>query len=357
MIAPTFFTQLWKNLIRFSHTNVFAEILIIVFVTVLLVLGGKYISLFFGRRKRMPEWARSTARSFSRSLPLWILAIGTLSVLEALVEASMWPRSHVKVELIRNIVLILGIDWILQKIKGDFLISLAHAMRRKSPLDADVPLVVNKLITIFFHLIALLVILENIGVSLSTLYTFGGIGGFALTLAAKEVIANFFGGLMISLSRPFSAGDWITSPNKNFEGVVESIGWNKTKIRTLNRRPTYIPNSLITDAIIENPGRMYNRQISMLLHLRYEDLEKMPAIIEALRTLLNTHPDLDSKLSRQVYFVKYTDAGLELKISAFTKDTQEEKFLTCQQEILFSIGEIIHQHGAQFVVLCASCLK
>lgn len=350
MKMPLVLTQLWKFLIRFTHTSVFAEMLIIVLVTLLLAASSKHMLAFFSRRKNVPEWIRSTARHFSRTLHLWILGIGFLYILDAMLEVSAWPRSHLKVELFRTIMVILGIDWMCQTLKSEFLLSLKQKLHRKNHLDSDAPLVVNKLVTLLFHLLALLVILENLGVSLSTLYTFGGIGGFALTLAAKEIIANFFGGLMISLSRPFSIGDWITSPNKNFEGVVESIGWNKTKIRTLNRRPTYVPNSIITDAIIENPGRMYNRQILTLLHLRYEDLDKIPAIIEALRHLLHTHPEIDSKLSRLVHFVKYTHTALEIKISAFTKDTQEEKFLACQQEILLKVGAIIHEHGADFSV-------
>src|SRR3989338_613814 len=110
-------------------------------------------------------------------------------MLDAMVEASAWPRSHVKVELFRTIMVILGIDWMCQVLKSEFLFSVQRKMRRKNPLDSDVRLVVNKLVTLLFHLLALLVILENLGVSFSTLYTFGGIGGFALTLAAKEVIA------------------------------------------------------------------------------------------------------------------------------------------------------------------------
>jgi MscS family membrane protein len=356
MKAPVF-NQVWQSIIRFSHTSVFAEVLIVTLLVVLLAVTSRHVLLFFGKRQQLPEWMRVTLHSFSRSLHLWIFAIGFLHLLDILVEASAWHRSHLKIELMRTIVLILGIDWVCQKIKSEFLFSIKRKMSRKGQMEGDVPLVVNKLVTLLFHLLALLVILENVGVSLSTLYTFGGIGGFALTLAAKEVIANFFGGLMISFSRPFTVGDWITSPNKSFEGVVESIGWHKTKIRTLNRRPAYIPNSIITDAIIENPGRMYNRQLLMLLHLRYEDLDKVVAIVDDLRALLHSNSEIDSKLSRLVHFVKYTDTALEIKLSAFTKDTQEEKFLACQQELLLAVGSVIHQHGAEFVVLSPSCVN
>ena len=45
---------------------------------------------------------------------------------------------------------------------------------------------------------------------------------------------------MIYTDRPFSVGDWVKSPDKNIEGIVEDIGWRMTKIRTFEKRPLYV---------------------------------------------------------------------------------------------------------------------
>ena len=103
--------------------------------------------------------------------------------------------------------------------------------------------------------------MQALGYSISGVLAFGGIGGIAVGFAAKDLLANFFGGLMIYLDRPFSVGDWIRSPDKNIEGTVEEIGWRLTRIRTFDKRPLYVPNSTFTQISVENPSRMLNRRI------------------------------------------------------------------------------------------------
>ena len=88
-----------------------------------------------------------------------------------------------------------------------------------------------------------LTLLQTLGLSISGLMAFGGMGGIAVGFAAQDLLANFFGGLFIYTDRPFSVGDWIRSPDRNIEGTVEKIGWRVTRIRTFDKRPLYIPNS------------------------------------------------------------------------------------------------------------------
>ena len=89
--------------------------------------------------------------------------------------------------------------------------------------------------------------------------------------AAKDLLANFFGGLTIYLDRPFAVGDWIRSPDREIEGTVERIGWRLTLIRTFDKRPLYIPNAVFTTIAVENPSRMHNRRIYETIGIRYDD--------------------------------------------------------------------------------------
>ncbi len=59
-----------------------------------------------------------------------------------------------------------------------------------------------------------LVILQILGINIAGLVAFGGVGGIAVGFAARDVIANMFGGLTIYLDRPFAVGDWIRSPDR-----------------------------------------------------------------------------------------------------------------------------------------------
>jgi len=77
---------------------------------------------------------------------------------------------------------------------------------------------------------AALVALQTLGISITGLLAFGGMGGIAVGLAAQDLLANVFGGVTIYLDRPFSVGDWVRSPDQEIEGTVEEIGWRRTLI-------------------------------------------------------------------------------------------------------------------------------
>ena len=120
---------------------------------------------------------------------------------------------------------------------------------------------INKIIRLSVIIISALIILQTFGFSISGLLAFGGIGGVAVGFAAKDMLANFFGGLMIYLDRPFRKGDWIRSPDREIEGTVENIGWRQTSIRNFRKNIIYIPNSVFMNIIVENPSRMTHRRI------------------------------------------------------------------------------------------------
>ncbi|MDP1646427.1 MAG: mechanosensitive ion channel [Thiobacillus sp.] len=124
-------------------------------------------------------------------------------------------------------------------------------------------------------IIAILSILQTLGVSLAGVLAFGGI---ALGFAAKDLFANLLGGLTIYLDRHFTVGEWIRSPDKRIEGVVEYIGWRNTRIRAFNKNAIYVPNALFTNIIVENPSRMTNQRIKETIGLSFLDIGKMAAI-------------------------------------------------------------------------------
>ncbi len=204
----------------------------------------------------------------------------------------------------------------------------------------------SRLATIAIILLAILSLLELFNYTPSTLLAFGGLGGLAISFAAKDMISNFFGGFMIHANRHFSVGDWIRSPNKGFEGFVEEVGWYITRLRTLDRRPLFIPNALITDAIIENPGRMAERRFSQTIGIRCEDFDKIQPIIDEIKAYLKGHKDIDPE-KVMVHFVNFGPYSLDLEVIAYTPKTVTEEFRNLQQELLLKIGQIVVLKGAE----------
>ncbi|HHA2072156.1 TPA: mechanosensitive ion channel family protein, partial [Enterobacter ludwigii] len=101
--------------------------------------------------------------------------------------------------------------------------------------------VITRVLKITVTLIAMLIFGQHFGMSFSGLLAFGGIGGIAVGMAGKDILSNFFAGIMLYFDRPFNIGDWIRSPDRNIEGVVAEIGWRLTKVMTFENRPMYIP--------------------------------------------------------------------------------------------------------------------
>ncbi|MEP1593756.1 MAG: mechanosensitive ion channel family protein, partial [Halieaceae bacterium] len=191
-----------------------------------------------------------------------------------------------------------------------------------------------------------LMVLQSLGVSVSGLLAFGGIGGIAVGFAAKDLLANFFGGLGIYLDRPFTVGDWIRSPDKEVEGTVEDIGWRVTRIRTFDQRPLYVPNSVFSQIAIQNPTRMFNRRIYETIGLRYEDADKVAKIVDEVRSMLEQHDAIDLNRTLIVNFVSFGASSLDFFVYTFTRTTAWVEYHAIKQDILLKILAIIHANDA-----------
>ena len=172
----------------------------------------------------------------------------------------------------RNIGVLLCIAWFflgaIRELEQDF--------AERDHFDRSTVLAIGKLTRVAVIVTSMLVILQTLGYSISGVLAMGGIGGIAIGFAAKDMLSNFFGGLMIYFDRPFSEGDWIRSPDRNIEGTVETIGWRMTIIRNFESRPLYVPNSVFSSIVVENPSRMANRRLYAVTytHLRAHETRR-----------------------------------------------------------------------------------
>lgn len=205
---------------------------------------------------------------------------------------------------------------------------------------------VSKVVRLLFIVTGMLSIMQAFGLSLKGLLTFGGVGGLVVGLAAKDLLSNFFGGMMIYFDRPFKVGDWIRSPDRQIEGTVERIGWRMTIIRTFDKRPLYVPNSVFSNIVVENPSRMQNRRIHETIGLRYQDADKMEGVIHDVREMLQNHPDIDADQTLIVNFNAFGPSSLDFFIYTFTKTINWIRFHEVKQDVLLKVMAIVHQHGA-----------
>lgn len=222
-----------------------------------------------------------------------------------------------------------------------------HKNIKGTTIDKTTADAVSQLLRVSVIITSILVGLQSLGFNISAVLAFGGIGGIAIGFAAKDLLANFFGGLMIYLDRPFSVDDWIRSPDRDIEGTVEKIGWRLTLIRTFDKRPLYIPNSMFANISVENPSRMTHRRINETIGVRYEDSHVLPNIIEDIKEMLTNHPEIDNTQTLMVNFNQFASSSLDFFIYTFTKTTNWIKFHEVKQDVLFKITNIIEKHGAE----------
>ena len=234
----------------------------------------------------------------------------------------------------------------IQQIEENIL-SNRQQLDKEQRVDGSMVTAIAKLVRLSVIITAALVILQTLGFSISGILAFGGISGIAVGFAAKDLLANFFGALMIYLDRPFTVGDWIRSPDRELEGTVEYIGWRLTKIRTFDKRPLYIPNSVFANIVVENPSRMSNRRIYETIGIRYDDINKMNAITTEVKSMLSESPDIDTKQTLMVNFNAFAASSCDFFVYTFTKTTDWARYHQIKHKILLNIAAIIEEHHAE----------
>ena len=288
------------------------------------------------------------AASGPLSLAIWVLA---LSVAVLWMPAVGEEDALVSPELVRTareVGLLSALGWFLVSLVKRLEESLIEKGKRRSrQVDATTVQAMSRVLRIAVIVTVGLGVLDTMGFSISGLLAAGGIGGLAIGLAAKDMLANLFGGMTIYMDRPFGVGDWIRSPDRNIEGVVQDIGWRQTTIMRFDKRPLYVPNSVFSTIVVENPSRMTHRRINEVIGIRYEDIAVMAPIVDEVRDLLTQHEEIDESQTLMTHFDVFSDSSIDFFIYCFTHTVDWQHYHAVKQDVLLSIADIIERHGAE----------
>ncbi|HRH82388.1 MAG TPA: mechanosensitive ion channel family protein [Thiobacillaceae bacterium] len=324
-----------------------------IFTVVLVVVA---LNLFVGFLLRRAEriagttsnvWDDALIRAARRPLGamLWIIGLAYAAD-EARLDAGLEVFRFTAP--MRDVGVVLCLSWFLLRLIRNVSLNVIHMQEALGEtVDHTTVDAISKLLRITVLVIAGLVIMQHLGFSITGLLTFGGIGGIAVGFAAKDILANFFGGLTIYLDRPFAVGEWIRSPDKEIEGTVEYIGWRHTRVRAFNKNPIYVPNALFTTIVVENPSRMTNRRIKETIGIRYADVAKMAPIVADVKAMLREHPEIDTDKTLIVNFNTFGPSSLDFFIYTFTKTTEWVRYHEIKQDVLLKVAGIIARHGAE----------
>ena len=325
------------------------QVFVVVLATALLAFASsRLVARLHPTLKRTPSvWDESLVEAIGPPLRVFLWVAGIAFAIE-IIQNEVGATIFEAVDPIRDVGLIAAVAWFpVRFIRIAEVNFIADREGKGEEVDRATLDAIVKLLRLSVMITAFLVALQTLGFSVSGVLAFGGIGGIAVGFAAKDLLANFFGGLMIYLDRPFAIGDWIRSPDRQIEGTVERIGWRLTVIRGFDTRPLYIPNSAFANIAVENPSRMRNRRIYETIGIRYDDVARMGAIVGDVEAMLRAHADIDADKFLMVNFDAFAPSSLDFFVYCYTRTTDWAQYHQVKQDVLLRIAEIIASHGAE----------
>ena len=283
-----------------------------------------------------------------KPLVISIAIMGIFFALESLCIA--WQGFTIKpFRLIQNLLFTGLLAWFLWRFVS-FSKEAFLAINKASNKIIDKSLIhgLSQIAKLAIIILTVLSLLQNFGFSIAGILAFGGMGGIVIGFAAKDLLANVLGSCMLFLDRPFVIGDQISLPALKVEGVVEAIGWRVCRVRTPDCRPVYIPNALFSNLVVENPSRMKYRRFYCRMSLRYQDLIKVPAILEDTQSILEHNKAIDKNRPITVNLSELGNTSLNLVVVAYTHIVNSADFLKLQQALFLQLLACIKRHGAEW---------
>ncbi len=343
--------EIWANLVALFGGQVWLLLVIsILLITAIFdVIQRRVLKsthLYLERKKRV--WLDSFVDAARAPVSFFIWVTGTILALTTLIlQLEIYIGIVDYINAFKNTILTLSVGWFVIRLVQRLETHLKTFASGDDRLDEVTVEALAKIIKLFAFILTGLFFLNAFGVSLTGLLAFGGVGGIAIGFAAKDLLGNVFGGLMLYLDKPFKVGEWIRSPDREIEGTVENIGWRMTTVRTFDKRPLYIPNGIFANIAIENPSRMTNRRIKETMGVRYADVHKMRDIIQTVKMMLKNHPDIDTRQTLIVNFNQFGPSSLDFFIYTFTKTINWIRFHEVKEDVLLKISDIVEAHDAE----------
>lgn len=211
-------------------------------------------------------------------------------------------------------------------------------------VDTSVIDLLSKVLKAILWVVAIIIILSNLGYEVSTLIAGLGIGGVAIALAIQNILGDIFASFSIYFDKPFKTGDFIIVGDDC--GVVKRIGIKTTRIQTLHGEELVISNRELTESRIHNYKRMERRRVVFTLGVEYdtptEKLRKIPDIIKEVMDKIEL-VDID-----RVHFKEFGDFSLNFEVVYYVNSSDYGTYMDTRQEINLAIKERFETEGIEF---------
>ncbi|MFO8192695.1 MAG: mechanosensitive ion channel family protein [Bacillota bacterium] len=338
---PESLLQLWQAVV--ARENIWWQLGTAAYIVLLAFLvRGLFICFIFRIILRMAEKTKTAfdeaiLLAFENPIKRLILVIGFYI---ALLSLPLGPAVDAVMDnIFRSLIIVFIVAGFYNLVGGD----AYHKLSKKLSVEKTVAGFATKALRFIIIALAVAIIAQEWDYDVNGFIAGLGLGGLAVALAAKDALANIFGGVVILLDKPFEVGDWISSPS--VEGTVEEMGFRSTRVRNFENAQVIVPNASMANDPITNWTRMQKRRISFHLGVTYDTArQKLQVCIDRIKTMLEEHPEVHPD-AIFVRFDQFNDSSLDIFIYFYTRTTVWADHLAVKEEINFKILAILETEG------------
>jgi MscS family membrane protein len=275
-----------------------------------------------------------------------ILLLTLMGLLVAYHQLEVPERLHLWMQAAYHAAVTISVTWLLARVVDAMITEylLPYAQRNDTRIDDHLVPMARRGLGVMIWVIGIIVALDNAGYNVGALLAGLGIGGLALAMAAKDTVANIFGGITVLTDKPFLVGDRIRI--NGYDGIVLEVGIRSTRIRTLEGPVLVIPNFKFTDSMLENVSEEQSRRVRHELGLVYETPpEKVNEAVALLNKLVDDHQDILTP-ERLASFIAFKDFSLNILFIYYIR--KEADIFAAQTLIHTELLARFHAAGLSF---------
>lgn len=356
-VFPWYIDQIQEIIPGYGHKSFagvevwqYVALIALLLLTILVYYIARRIAYFFLQRI-LNRFIRNHASSINKALKKLAHPISLLVAL-ALID-KVFPSLQFSLEVNKWFLLSINIAatvfWIYVFLKlAKVLVILYEAFTEKtdSKLDDQLVPILGNFLTGLIIVIGVLKIITLFGVNPTAVIAGASIGGLAIAFASQDTVKNLIGTVMIFADKPFHIGDWIQAGE--VVGTVEEVGFRSTRVRAADTSIYQIPNSKLSEMVINNSGLRLYRRYNTQLGIRYDTPpELIEAFVKGIREIILAHPDTKSD-NYLVEFNGFGDSALLIMMNMYLKDLAWASEQKSRHQIHISIVKLAKGLGVDF---------
>ena len=198
--------------------------------------------------------------------------------------------------------------------------------------------------------IGVAIILDIFGIQIGPLVAGLGLFSVAVALGAQDFFKNLIAGILIIGEHRFQPGDRIEVSGQ-LHGIVETIGFRSTVIRTFDTAPMTIPNKDLSDVKVVNHGDMINRRLNWKINLIYStSVEQLESIRTEIKEYIINSDDFvsDPDLDPVVRVIELGASSIDILIVAYSDPVGFAAYNEVKENLIFNIMKIVKANNSEF---------